>query len=171
MNSSTPGFAPSSSPEFGSRAKPFASTSLQDAPASARQVLRALFELAQADQPADAGSVARRLGLRASDVAQHLVRLDALGFVRAERARLTLLGLAAAARLDALPPARTAERGAAQERRADEGRSEHQDVPLMRRQVSLADGAHRVDPEFCSPAEAPASTARTIRTGPSSVSL
>ncbi|MFT3926011.1 MAG: hypothetical protein QM778_25935 [Myxococcales bacterium] len=69
---------------------------------SAQVVLRALFQLALADCPADAGSVARLLGLRASQVAQALVELDVQGLVDAERARLTMRGLAVAAGLPAI---------------------------------------------------------------------
>jgi hypothetical protein len=65
-------------------------------------MLRALYELAQLDCPAHAGALARALQpehrLRPSDVARVLLVLDARGLVSAERARLTLQGLAEAAR-------------------------------------------------------------------------
>jgi hypothetical protein len=66
------------------------------------RVLRALFELAQCNIGAHAGVVGRALGLRPSDVARVLLVLDARGLARADRARLTLAGLAVAARLPAL---------------------------------------------------------------------
>jgi hypothetical protein len=62
-------------------------------------VLRALYQLAQADRPADAGSVGRALGMRTVDVARVLLVLDARGLARADRARLTLSGLVEAARV------------------------------------------------------------------------
>jgi DNA-binding IclR family transcriptional regulator len=72
----------------------------------ARRVLRALYELAELDCPADAGSVARAVGLSAADATRVLLALDARGLVRAEHVRLTLLGLAHAARVPALSSAR-----------------------------------------------------------------
>ena len=124
-----------------------------------RQVLRALFELALADRPADAGSVARLLGLRASEVGGIFVRLDALGLVRAERARLTLSGLATAARLEALPhafgPRHT------QEQPAKAMPSERETRP--------ARGRRPVQQEIAAAPGRPGR--RTIRTSPSSVSL
>lgn len=76
-----------------------------------RRVLRALYQLAQVDRPADAGSVGRALGMRPVDVARVLWVLDARGLARADRARLTLRGLAEATRAEpielALEPRRT----------------------------------------------------------------
>jgi hypothetical protein len=66
---------------------------------AAGRVLRGLFELARADRHADASSLGRLLGMRPSQVGCLLSELDARGLVRAERARLTLAGLALAARL------------------------------------------------------------------------
>jgi DNA-binding IclR family transcriptional regulator len=65
----------------------------------ARRVLRALYELAELDCPADAGVLARAVGRRPADVVRVLLVLDARGLASAERARLTLLGLAHAARV------------------------------------------------------------------------
>lgn len=89
----------------------------------ARRVLRALYELAELDCPAHAGVLARAVNLtlagagttraeapgagsgrdareyRAADLARILLVLDARGLASAERARLTLLGLATAARI------------------------------------------------------------------------
>ena len=67
-----------------------------------QRVLRALYELAQLDCPADADVLAKAVGLRARDVGRVLLVLDARGLMIAERARLTMLGLARAARLPAL---------------------------------------------------------------------
>lgn len=68
----------------------------------ARHVLRALYELAELDVAAHVGVLGRALGRPATDVARVLLVLDARGLVSAQRARLTLLGLAHAARLPAL---------------------------------------------------------------------
>jgi hypothetical protein len=68
----------------------------------AQRVLRALYELAQLDCPAHAGVLGRAVGMRAADVARALLVLDARGLVSADRARLTLEGLACAARVPAL---------------------------------------------------------------------
>lgn len=79
----------------------------------ARRVLRALFELAQLDRPADAGLLARAINfslaresagsaLRAVDVGRVLLVLEARGLASAEHARLTLAGLAAATRCEPL---------------------------------------------------------------------
>jgi hypothetical protein len=87
-----------------SRAEPRASTTRGAArldPLAAR-VLRALFELAQLDCPADAGLLARALGLRASHAARILLELDAEGLVTAERVRLTMKGLCQAVQVAAL---------------------------------------------------------------------
>jgi hypothetical protein len=68
----------------------------------AQRVLRALYELAQLDCPAHAGVLAKAVGLRAADVARVLLVLDARGLAVAERGRLTMAGLARAARVPAL---------------------------------------------------------------------
>ena len=68
----------------------------------ARRVLRALFELAQLDCPAHAGVLARAVDMRAVDVARVLLVLEARGLARAGQARLTLTGLALAARCEPL---------------------------------------------------------------------
>ena len=65
-------------------------------------VLRACFELAQRDQPADILVLARVLGLSPGRVAGHLRSLAARDLVAAHRCRLTLLGLGVAARLPSL---------------------------------------------------------------------
>ena len=70
-------------------------------PAAAR-VLRALFELAQLDCPADAGLLGRAVGLRASHAARVLLELDAHGLVTAGRVRLTMQGLYQAVQVAAL---------------------------------------------------------------------
>ena len=67
--------------------------------------LRALFELARRDHPAQPDALARVLDLDGAAVTRLLVRLDARGLVDAKRARLTLPGLAVAANAPALPPA------------------------------------------------------------------
>lgn len=69
---------------------------------TSRRVLRGLYELAQLDRPADAGLLARAVGVPALLVVRTLLVLDARGLVRADRLRLTLLGLACAARLPTL---------------------------------------------------------------------
>lgn len=66
------------------------------------RVLRALYELAQLDCPAHAGVLGRAVGVRAADLARVLLVLDARGLASAERARLTLAGLAVAVRAPAL---------------------------------------------------------------------
>jgi hypothetical protein len=71
-------------------------------------VLRALFELAQCDRPAHSDVVARLLGLGAAVVDRLFARLALRGLVDAERARLTLAGLAVALRVPALPAAAVA---------------------------------------------------------------
>jgi hypothetical protein len=76
----------------------------------AQGVLRALYELAELDCPADAALLARALthltgsrpasiSPRASDIARVLLVLDARGLVQADRVRLTMRGLAEAVRL------------------------------------------------------------------------
>jgi hypothetical protein len=72
----------------------------------ARHVLRALYELAELDVAAHAAVLGRAVGRAAADVARALWVLDARGLASAERTRLTLLGLAEAARLPALGLAR-----------------------------------------------------------------
>lgn len=67
-----------------------------------QRVLRALFELAQLDCPASVGALAQSLGMGATEVARLLVALEQRGLVRAERSRLTMAGLVAAARLPTL---------------------------------------------------------------------
>jgi len=67
-----------------------------------RRVLRALYELAQLDCPAHAGVLGRAVGLKPVDVARVLLVLDARKLVTADRARLTLAGLAVASRVSAL---------------------------------------------------------------------
>ncbi|MDB4990719.1 MAG: hypothetical protein JWN04_5897 [Myxococcaceae bacterium] len=79
----------------------------------AKGVLRALYELAELDCPAHAGVVSRalrsvELELRPSDVARVLLVLDARGLVVADRARLTMRGLAEAVRCPALQLERAA---------------------------------------------------------------
>lgn len=73
---------------------------------TSRCVLRGLYELAQLDRVADAGLLAHALGIPTLHVVRALLVLDAQGLVRADRVRLTLLGLATAARLPALQVAR-----------------------------------------------------------------
>jgi Mn-dependent DtxR family transcriptional regulator len=68
----------------------------------ARRALRALYELAELDVSADAELLARALGLRPALISRVLAELDARGLVDAERVRLTLEGLAAAARVPSL---------------------------------------------------------------------
>jgi hypothetical protein len=67
-----------------------------------QRVLRALYELGRVDRAADAAFVARLLGVRSQEVSLALTQLDALGLVRVETVRLSLLGLAWATRLPAL---------------------------------------------------------------------
>ncbi|MDB4976869.1 MAG: hypothetical protein JWN48_5210 [Myxococcaceae bacterium] len=64
----------------------------------ALRTLRALYELAALDCPAHAGLLARAVNISVRDVARVLLVLDARGLAVADRARLTLLGLAEAAR-------------------------------------------------------------------------
>jgi hypothetical protein len=68
----------------------------------AHQVLRALFELARLDCPASAGVLASCLHISATQAARALLLLEERGLVRAECARLTMSGLATAARQPAL---------------------------------------------------------------------
>ncbi len=154
MNSSLADLTPPSSSSFPASA---AARPIRLDRASS-QVLRALFELARADRSADAGSVARLLGLRTSEVGALLVRLDALGLVRAERARLTLSGLAMAARLEALP-------------RGVEARDSLTPQPALRAtcETRPARGRRPARPEVA--AASGRSGRRTIRVSPSSVSL
>jgi DNA-binding MarR family transcriptional regulator len=76
-------------------------TSVELSPHEAR-VLRALFELARLDRPASAFVLGGHLSVTPTLVARALVELSRRGLVRAERARLTLPGLAVAVRLPAL---------------------------------------------------------------------
>lgn len=59
-------------------------------------VLYALYALAQADRPADAGSIARAAHLTTTQAAQALIELERCQLVDASRARLTMRGLAMA---------------------------------------------------------------------------
>lgn len=59
-------------------------------------VLYALYALARADRPADAGAVARATGSAVTETAQALVELERRRLVDASRARLTMRGLAIA---------------------------------------------------------------------------
>lgn len=59
-------------------------------------VLYALYALAQADRPADAGSIARAANVTTTQAAQALVELERCRLVDASRARLTMRGLAMA---------------------------------------------------------------------------
>lgn len=68
----------------------------------ALRVLRGLYDLAQADVPAEPFALGRMLGVRPSEVAFGLSRLERLGLACAERARLTMRGLAVAVRLPAM---------------------------------------------------------------------
>lgn len=68
----------------------------------ARRALRALYELAELDVSADADLLARALGMPPGDVNRVLRELDARGLVDLKRVRLTLQGLAEAARAPAL---------------------------------------------------------------------
>ena len=155
---------------------------------TAQRVLRALFELGLGDCPADAGTLARLLSLRPSLVAQYLVRLDGLGLVRADRARLTLVGLATAARLPALVDADGVVRRQRQEVRARtyasranglhaagaQGPLAVRDACVLREHVPSA--SRPIPSPLARPrarvARPRASIDRlTIRTGPSSVSL
>jgi Mn-dependent DtxR family transcriptional regulator len=70
----------------------------------ARRVLRVLYELAELNVAAEADLVARALGL--SDVTRVMRELDARGLVDAQRTRLTMPGLALAARVPSLHLAR-----------------------------------------------------------------
>jgi hypothetical protein len=74
-------------------------TARETACSDARRVLRALFELARADCPADVRTLARALGMTSLEVVRALLRLDSDGLASADTARLTLQGLAVAARL------------------------------------------------------------------------
>ena len=63
---------------------------------------RAQLAAAREPAPIDASALARRLGVSTSAVMANLRALDARGLVWAARCRLTLTGLATAARLSAL---------------------------------------------------------------------
>ena len=95
-------------------------------------VLRALYELAGLDIPAHAGAVSRALALAgqtlgAADVARVLLVLDARGLAVAERARLSLRGLAEALRCPGLGLERLA--ASEQERRRLRGPALHAAKP------------------------------------------
>lgn len=64
----------------------------------ARRVVRALYELAELDCPASLVLLARAVGCRPADTARLLLVLEARGLASAQRARLTLPGLARAVR-------------------------------------------------------------------------
>lgn len=61
--------------------------------ATQKDVLRTLYRLAQADQPADLALLADALGLRCATVDAVLRQLEWAGLVDAERVRLTFVGL------------------------------------------------------------------------------
>lgn len=65
------------------------------------RVLIALFSLSRGTLPIDAGELGRLSGLSPTGAARALLQLEAEGLADASRARLTLLGLAHAARLAA----------------------------------------------------------------------
>jgi hypothetical protein len=65
------------------------------------RVLVALFSLSRNTSPIDAGVLGRMSGCSPTSAARALIQLEAEGLVDATRARLTLLGLAHAARLAA----------------------------------------------------------------------
>jgi Mn-dependent DtxR family transcriptional regulator len=73
-------------------------------------ILRALFEMASEDQPADLVSLAARVGLSCTRTAEILDALDRAQLVDADRVRLTMSGLALAA--IAMPMARAGVRAA-----------------------------------------------------------
>jgi Mn-dependent DtxR family transcriptional regulator len=74
---------------------------MNSTPLTLGSLLIALFDLARLGLPADVGRVAGRLGVERARVASGLTLLDQNGLVDADRAQLTLAGLALAARLDA----------------------------------------------------------------------
>jgi Mn-dependent DtxR family transcriptional regulator len=59
-------------------------------------VLFAVYDLAAADMPADAGRLAERVGLSKVAVADVLIHLERRGLVDAGKVRLTIRGLAIA---------------------------------------------------------------------------
>jgi len=61
------------------------------------RLLVVLFDLAQADKPANVRRIAEVLDVRLGQVAVALGELDELGFVHAARVRLSFPGLAVAA--------------------------------------------------------------------------
>jgi hypothetical protein len=65
------------------------------------RILIALYRLTRDTCPIDAGALARAAGLRTIAAAQALIELERAGLADATRARLTMFGLARAARLDA----------------------------------------------------------------------
>jgi DNA-binding IclR family transcriptional regulator len=60
-------------------------------------LLDALYTLSPTQARLDASTLARRLGVSATDAARALVRLEQLGLADAARTRLTMRGLAVAA--------------------------------------------------------------------------
>lgn len=64
-----------------------------------KSVLVALFDLAQLDAAASVQTLAARLGVTRREVADSLSALDRQGLVRAEKVRLTMMGLVRAASL------------------------------------------------------------------------
>jgi hypothetical protein len=70
-----------------------------------KRVLRALFELARCDHPAQPDVLARALDLDLFAVDRALARLGAQGLADAARVRLTLAGLAVAVHVPALEQA------------------------------------------------------------------
>jgi DNA-binding MarR family transcriptional regulator len=80
-------------------------TSTTEGPLSACDVsvLSALYELGRRSRPVHMRGVARRAGVSVAAAEAALLRLERRGLVWAARARLSLLGLAVAARLAARP--------------------------------------------------------------------
>lgn len=66
-----------------------------------KRILIALFRLTEADRSANVSLLAQELGCSRRDIACALSALDMLGLVRAERVRLTFLGLTRALGLEA----------------------------------------------------------------------
>lgn len=64
-----------------------------------KKLLIALLDLAQSDVPASVQSLAEHLGATRREVAEGLSALDQAGLVRAEKIRLTMVGLVRAAGL------------------------------------------------------------------------
>ncbi len=85
----------------------FAGNAGRGLPAVLRSALVAVYELHSRDRPADAGRVARLLGISPSEAARALLALDDRGLLWAERCRLTMAGLSVAARLSAARASRS----------------------------------------------------------------